>query len=250
VRLLVQSVEVHQHARHLFTVLHIDGETLSVLREVLSELDLEFWKHLLQGKNVHANQLVTHGGLILFFLLLVVDDLREWISLHVKQVVHQTIIDTLLNGSEPFSFLLRGGFLPSLVQLEVLSKLLKQFQHVLSFLVLDLSQEHRPQQIIVCLNMLGFTCHDNKSLCVFLVSLASLKEHNEISKDLWRHWVIVLHEVLHRVTQQNRMLLVNSNISNHLDQLWCDLVLIFMSNHMLNQLLKMFLLRVDSQCLQ
>lgn len=137
-----------------------------------------------------------------------------------------------------------------LVQFQLLAELLKQFEHIVTSLVLDSANEHWPQQIIVNLDCRRFSSQHNELLGVLLEPLTSFKEQHELLEHSWCQIKIILQHVLHALTNEDRILLIHTDKQHQLENLRVDGVSILELQHVLHDLLVVFLFRVQGNCLQ
>jgi len=136
------------------------------------------------------------------------------------------------------------------VELQSLSELLEELQDIVTCLVLDSAHEHRPEQVIINLDVVSVSGQHYKALSILLETLAPLQEEHELFKDLGRHMVIILQEVLHGLTKQYRVLLVDTNEHYELQKIRLDVLDFFKFKHVLDDLLVVLLLGVQCHSLE
>lgn len=137
-----------------------------------------------------------------------------------------------------------------LIQFQLLAELLKQFEHIVTCLVFDGADKHRPQQVIVNLDSRSFSSQHNELLGVLLEALTSFEEQHELLEHSWRKIEIILQHVLHCLTDEDGVLLIHTNKQHQLEKLRVDRVSILVLKQVLHDLLVVFLLRVQGDCLQ
>ena len=189
--------------------LELEKRLRDLLSELVIKLELTIWAHkLIENLSVlvdlplgredfHANDLILDGDLELFAFLLSVDDLTELEGTFFEQVLHEAVVELLLDFLEqgrPVR-LLHG--LASPVQLYVFAELLEQLQHVLPCLVLHSTQEKRLHHLVVDLNVVSLGAEQQEADGIFLKTLAALQKEYELLESVLVHLISVLQQIFH-----------------------------------------------------
>lgn len=97
------------------------------------------------------------------------------------------------------------------IQLNVLPYLFEKLEDLISRLEVEVSQENGAHHMVREIETLCLCGEKDEALGVFLVALAALEEDDEVLEGLLGDVVVVLHEELHGLAQEHRVLLFDAS---------------------------------------
>jgi F0F1-type ATP synthase delta subunit len=98
--------------------------------------------------------------------------------------------------------------------------------------------------------MFSISAQSDKSFGVLLKSLASFEENDKSLESLRVHIITVLEEEFQSVSHQDRVLLIDGDKSDHIDDLWVNFFRLLVSNKMLDDLLEVLLFGLKGKSFQ
>ena len=145
---------------------------------------------------------------------------------------------------------LRLQLLAGFVQLQVLTDLLKKLENILWCLILHGPLEDRSHYFVSHLNVFSVMRQEQESLCVFFISFAALQEHHKSLECALFDFIFVLQKVLHGGSEKHRVLLVDTNEGDHINQVTWHRFGTFIQDQKLKDFLKVLFLGMQSDRLE